>query len=143
LIAKVVTPILVAPVGNGALRYFKSPLGCPDFAWHSVDDLAVCVGLGLLQEIQRHFHHTFVGGPFMGNVRVVGTADGIVTIAPHNRAARLIDAAVAIGFADRSVAESYADGGAIALRRIAGDRPPRAAFEFVRAAARTALGALV
>jgi len=61
--------------------------GLPDFPWHEVDDLHRC--LGLTRAERKHFLHLQAHKEAL---RIVATADGIVTIAPHFIAQGTIDA---------------------------------------------------
>jgi hypothetical protein len=74
-------PLHVARVGGHQLRFFQSPMndGCPDFPWHSVDDLHRCLGLN--REQRKFFLHKLKAKH--NEVRTVATAEGIITVAPH------------------------------------------------------------
>jgi hypothetical protein len=79
----VATPIHVASVGAGTLRFFKAPSAAPDIPWHAHDDLVSC--LGLAARARRPFHQMLITGPFKDDVRVITTPDGIATIARISR----------------------------------------------------------
>ena len=133
----VATPIHVASVGAGTLRFFKSPSVAPDIPWHVHDDLAAC--LGLTRDARRQFRQKLIGGPFKADIRTVATASGIVTIAPHFAAQGLIGAAIEAGLASTAFEDRYTAAAIAAFKGMTGDLPPLAAVEMAITAAKTSL----
>ena len=78
-----VEPIYTATIRGERLRFFKTPNtdGRPDLPWHSVEDLAQCIGLN--RQRRRFMLRAMREGDFKGAYRDVATAEGILTIAPH------------------------------------------------------------
>ena len=99
----IIEPIHVATINGKPLRFFRSPNndGRPDFPWHSVDDLMLCVGLP--RDKRRYLKNAH----FKAGARVVATADDIVTIAPHVQAQGFLDAMVETGRTTPAVKDDY------------------------------------
>jgi hypothetical protein len=135
--SNIVPAVHTAPIGNATVRFFKSPFSGPDLPWHAADDLAAC--LGLPRAGRRQFRRMLMSGPFKGDVRVVATADGIVTIAPHSTAQGLIGAAIDAGIARPAFLDEYIDAAIVAWKAITGDLPPLAAVELAIAAKKASL----
>ena len=131
----VATPIHVASVGAGTLRFFKSP-SAPDIPWPPRRPGAC---LGLTRDARRQFRQKLIGGPFKADIRTVATASGIVTIAPHFAAQGLIGAAIEAGLASAAFEDRYTAAAIAAFKVMTGDLPPLAAVELAITAAKTSL----
>jgi hypothetical protein len=111
-----INPLHVAQVGESRLRFFRTPLedGRPDFPWHAVDDLHLCLGLN--RELRKIFLRKLRSGQQL--VRTVPTAEGLVTIAPHYMAQGMIGAVIEAGIAPDSIRASYDAAGGEALKKL-------------------------
>jgi hypothetical protein len=118
---EVIEPLHEAIVRGNRLRFFKSPLndGKPDFPWHSIDDLANCMGLS---SVQREFIlRSMRNKPNVGDpLRTVSTSNGPVVIAPHYVAQGMIGALRQMKKVSKSAADAYARAGADACTKLIG-----------------------
>lgn len=76
----ILTPIHIGTLNGKPLRFFKAPTDEPQLVWHAWDDLVACASLprDLGERFQRSLRRDYPEA-----IRTVGTAEGIVTIAPH------------------------------------------------------------
>ena len=127
-------PIHVAVINGSQLRFFENPTSsAPDMPWHVADDLFVACGF--TREMRQHFlRHAQIA--FGDDLQRIATLDGPVTITPHAAAQALLSAASQVTFELRQLETAYIKAASDALDALAGDRPPRAKFEFVIMAAR-------
>lgn len=98
-------PLYTATINDKELRFYKSPMNeGPDFPWHCVDDLMICIGLprSLRRKYAKDVHHMRVNG-----TKTVATKDGIISIAPSYHAQGFLDAMVEVGMTTPEVVAKY------------------------------------
>ena len=100
------------------VRFFKTPNndGCPDFPWHSVDDLQQALGLN--RAARKFFLHKLRSANWGNIARTIATDDGLVTIAPHFVAQGTISALIEAGMALPKAETEYGIAGSEALQKL-------------------------
>ena len=125
----IIEPIHTAIINDKPLRFFKSPHDRPDLPWHVPADLAKCFGLaeGLATAI---LHDMKTGDRWKDDVRIVATAEGLITIASHSVAQGFLGAMEEVGQISKGAFEAYAQAGLPAMDKL--DLPPCGSPEFWR-----------
>ena len=121
-------PLHIGQVNGHQVRFYRDPSGHPALPWHSAED--IYLALGLPRHVRREFQR-MTQRHWPGEVRTIGTADGIVTVAPHHVAQGVIGAAIEVGAVPAEIATEYAMAGAAALNKLVGDLPLASVMTFV------------
>lgn len=100
------TPILhTGTVAGRSVRFYRSPLACPDLPWHSVEDLQLA--LGFPRDLRRKLVTQIAAGQQANEARTVTTDSGTALIGPHYMAACLISTGSDIGCAPYTADTDY------------------------------------
>lgn len=116
-------PILSAPVGGGALRFFPPPhRRGPDLPWIALDDLQRC--LGFPADVRERMLRALSEGGWRGEATTLASGGEIVTVVPHFMAQGLIESCCAAGLATPQTDCDYHRAAVGALKALVATLPP-------------------
>lgn len=134
-----VSPIHTGTINGHPVRFFRSPRSPrPEMPWHSVDDLHRAVKLP--RAIRQHFLRSLRNEQWNVETARVATEEGITTIATHVIAQGFLSAMTEVGYGSEEIEREYCFVGVEAFKKLTGDLPPMASFEWSIAAFRNTNG---
>ena len=111
----VVTPIHVAAIGLGNMRFYAPPSSGQEFPWVALEDAMHCFCLprGMRRRAKQDMQRDW-----KGQAQTVATNDGVVTIVPHFMAQGMAYAMIDCGRCDGSVLAKYGLAGSAAMAKL-------------------------
>ncbi len=130
---EITAPVHTAALGIGNVRFFRSPLDGPRFAWHSIEDLHRSIAMD--RSLRRHMLRC-LSQTYGGDIRTILTDAGETMIGPHFMGQGLIGSMIEMGVAPAGLALAYAKAMADAMTALTASMGPAESVNYSIAAFR-------
>ena len=130
----VVTPIHVAAIGLGNMRFYAPPSGGQEFPWVALEDSFHCFSLprGMRRQATRDLRREW-----RGQAKTLATNDGLLTAIPHFMASGMVQAMAECGRCSGDLPLKYVMAVTAAMAKLTAGLKPEQVSEYLGAAMAT------
>ncbi len=130
----VVTPIHVAAIGLGNMRFYAPPSGGQEFPWVALEDAMHCFSLpsGMRRQAKQDMQREW-----KGQAKTIATNDGLVTTVPHFMASGMVQAMAECGRCGGDLPLKYVMAVTAAMTKLTAGLKPEKVSEYLGAAMAT------